>query len=926
MNKRYLLLLMILSTQLLSFSQNIVVTCEDTVTIRFRAENRMRDLSNRMNFLTFSSTTQLNFEDSYSTSIKGQARTFYNDSVVISNDIDPELINSSTADNLLIKKYLNNLFSLYQKNEDDESTIFFTNIHCTNLKKTTYFYVNVYFDCIYKSKFIPSGKTYPKFSRVAEMIAEPNRNPGTGKIEWTVTIHSISFAKPGAFESDLSNEFTDITGAIDCDPGSIIGGIITDENRGLAIKASGYSDKAETYAARGNFEDAKSYMSRAASMDTSNLSYKLKLKDYQQELDKRQGNEKKSKLWAQQADYAYKFRRYHIADSLYSQLSMLDPSYRVPEGEQRKKEMSQIIARTEGLQGMCSRNQCEDVISQCNRYMETDKKAEPELLYWRAKAYATSNNPKRAIEDLTKAISLDNNYLDAYELRASIKMQNEDRAGALSDYSLLKSKDPKNEMYFVLSARAQNDMKNYTKAVSDYEGALQLNPENANTYYELGEIEFNNNESEIARKNFMRALEKQKSFPEANYYLGQIAMQNNTADRYQRAGEYFKLAISQGLNSEMKSLILKKADDFYLSTKDIGNPQNALAPLNCAIQIYDGKADYYVARGNAYSKLGDLKKAITDYRTACTLENTVPQNFYLLGISFYTNGQTDSAKYSFLKALDIKNNYYQAKIYLGHTYFKEKEYAKAVSYYDDALKLKKDSARIYYYIGNAYSQLHQPQQALDYYAKALDRDEEDPDFNVGRGNVYFDLNEYKQAIKDYSHALGHNPELAEALFHRAQCLVRMQDYDPALSDLNKYLQKHNSDPEAFRLRGICLMEKMNYPMAIEDFKSAKKLDKAYVSEPLLNKKLAYSYLKLNDPLHAMDCINQVLQSDQKNADALFYKGIALSMQNKMSEALENFKEAFATGAFSKKSVKNESLINSFAKNPDFVAVCNQYLH
>ena len=56
-------------------------------------------------------------------------------------------------------------------------------------------------------------------------------------------------------------------------------------------------------------------------------------------------------------------------------------------------------------------------------------------------------------------------------------------------------------MYFVLSARAQNDMKNYTKTVSDYEGALQLNPENANTYYELGEIEFNNNESGDCEEN-----------------------------------------------------------------------------------------------------------------------------------------------------------------------------------------------------------------------------------------------------------------------------------------------------------------------------------------------------------------------------------------------------------------------------------------
>ncbi|HRH65582.1 MAG TPA: tetratricopeptide repeat protein [Bacteroidia bacterium] len=927
MNKIAILSLFLFFNAMDSFSQGVLITCVDTVTIRYRAENRMRDLQTRMNFITYSSTTKLDLDESYATAVKGQSRLFYNDSVIISNDIDPQyFLTGKWNENLYVKNYLNQLYSTYARNEEDENTIFFSNIRYTKLKKTTYYYMNAYFDCEFKSKYKPTGQSYPKFQRVAELRVEPTGKTGSGKNEWTVTVNSISFSKQGAYETDVQNEVTDITGAMDCDAKEVLTEFIKDEDELRKAKASKLAINADQSAGRGYYEDAKIYISRAISLDTANLAYKLKLSEYQKIIDKSLGDESKSKQWIQQADYAFKFRRYHVADSLYSQLSMLDSRYRIPEGEVRKKQMSPVIAKADGLQGLYSRNQFEQVISQCTMYLQSDNNTTPEYFYWRAKAYAATNNYKRALADLNQAVSIDENYLDAYEFRALLKLHNEDRSGALSDYSILKSKDPKNDFYFISSARAQREVGDYNKAVRDYESALQLNPENAITYFELGEVEFLTNENEIATKNFIRAIEKKKIYPEANYYLGQIAMKEAKSDRYLRAGNYFKLAISQGLSNELKNKIQQTADEFYNSVKDMSNPQNALAPLNCAIQIYDNKSDYYIARGNAYSKMGDLRKAIADYRTASTLENTDHMNHFLLGIAYYENEQLDSAKISFFKSLDIKDNFYPAKIYMGQTCYKEKEYAKSIGYFEDALKLKKDSARIYYYIGNAYSQLHQTQKALDYYAKALDRDEEDPDFNVGRGNVYFDLNEYKQAIKDYNHALGHNPELADALLHRAQCLIRMEDYDPALSDLNKYIQKRSVDPEALRLRGICLVKKSNYPMAIEDFKSSKKLDKAYVSEPVLNRYLAYSYLKINEPVHALDCISQLLQTDQNNPHGLLYKGVALSQQNKMADAMDFFKQAFQTGKFTRKDIRNETILAPVSKNADFSALVNQYLH
>ena len=108
-----------------STAQEGLITCKDTVNIRFRAENRIMALQDRMNFITWGSTTKQDFDESYTTATKGQARLFYNDSVIISNDVDPQLIISNKRnENLYVKMYLNQLYSGYQKNDDDENTIF----------------------------------------------------------------------------------------------------------------------------------------------------------------------------------------------------------------------------------------------------------------------------------------------------------------------------------------------------------------------------------------------------------------------------------------------------------------------------------------------------------------------------------------------------------------------------------------------------------------------------------------------------------------------------------------------------------------------------------------------------------------------------------------------------------------------------------
>ena len=107
------------------------------------------------------------------------------------------------------------------------------------------------------------------------------------------------------------------------------------------------------------------------------------------------------------------------------------------------------------------------------------------------------NDSYGAISDYTKAIEKDPNYESAYRLRGLCKSSVGDHYGAISDFKKalnISSNDPKTAHYnYDNMATCMMDLKDYEGAYYALKKAIEINPDYANAYYNLGQVKFNLN-------------------------------------------------------------------------------------------------------------------------------------------------------------------------------------------------------------------------------------------------------------------------------------------------------------------------------------------------------------------------------------------------------------------------------------------------
>lgn len=91
-----------------------------------------------------------------------------------------------------------------------------------------------------------------------------------------------------------------------------------------------------------------------------------------------------------------------------------------------------------------------------------------------------------AIDNYTKAIALDTNYVIAYIQRAFCKGMIKDFAGAIEDYNVVLKIDPKHKFALISRGSAKNKTGDYQSAIDDFNKALELDPSDQEAYNNRG--------------------------------------------------------------------------------------------------------------------------------------------------------------------------------------------------------------------------------------------------------------------------------------------------------------------------------------------------------------------------------------------------------------------------------------------------------
>lgn len=189
---RALLLFTLLLMSISNFAQVVPapLKADDTKEIRYQARRRIEhDLKDLLNTLTFEDVGEAERKELIRNSyLPGVNQLFYDDGVVIEDDINPSRFDGSSVRDLIIPEYLSSLDLMYQKTS--EPSIIISNIVvASEVQNADYPFIKVFFTSQFKSKHLKIPSPYRPTQRVAELRAEKK-----GK-KWHLFVTRIAFAK-----------------------------------------------------------------------------------------------------------------------------------------------------------------------------------------------------------------------------------------------------------------------------------------------------------------------------------------------------------------------------------------------------------------------------------------------------------------------------------------------------------------------------------------------------------------------------------------------------------------------------------------------------------------------------------------------------------------------------------------------------------
>ncbi|MFK8037350.1 MAG: tetratricopeptide repeat protein [Crocinitomicaceae bacterium] len=312
------------------------------------------------------------------------------------------------------------------------------------------------------------------------------------------------------------------------------------------------------------------------------------------------------------------------------------------------------------------------------------------------------------------------------------------------------------------------------------------------------------------------------------------------------------------------------------------------------------------------------------------------------GNSAYKAGQTSEAFGFYKKTTEMEPSYAEAYVNMSSIRFEEKNYSDALKYARTAQNIEKVQYTVFSQLGKAY-------YMNDYYDSAayfLERiaifkplsDEEnyflaaakvgandfvgarvaadqlyakDPnnsDYNVLMGNVNSGLGEYNKAIANYNKALELRPESKYIYSNIASTYIKLKESDKAVD----YIDKGIAATEG-REKVAFLILKGNYYKGLEDLDNAESaFNEAFKIQPnnaniIVNQ--AAVLIDREDFESAIEKCNQAISIDSESKEAFYNRGIAKEMTRMVTEACEDWEEAFILG-----SEKAEKFLNSAACN------------
>jgi tetratricopeptide (TPR) repeat protein len=216
-----------------------------------------------------------------------------------------------------------------------------------------------------------------------------------------------------------------------------------------------------------------------------------------------------------------------------------------------------------------------------------------------------------AIEDFNRAINLNPDYANAYNNRATVRIELGDDPGAIEDYTEAILLKPNCAIFHNNLAIVYYNSGDYRGARAENTRAIQLNPDYAQAYNDRGFARLQMGDIPGALKDFTQAIELNPD---------DALAWNNRGDVYFLKLEDLQTALED--YTQAARLNPNNEKTFYnmgVIRSRLGEKEKALEDYTQAIKLERKFAEAYYNRGFVYGQLGNYQKAALDLHLAKNL-------------------------------------------------------------------------------------------------------------------------------------------------------------------------------------------------------------------------------------------------------------------------------------------------------------------
>ena len=305
-----------------------------------------------------------------------------------------------------------------------------------------------------------------------------------------------------------------------------------------------------------------------------------------------------------------------------------------------------------------------------------DKKDLPDVYRMRSSLRGMFGNFSGALSDLSAAIEIKPDDAQFYEQRALLRMNlQQDSTLILKDLDSAIAFGRRIETVYSLRATLRRNTGDNAGAMADYQAAIGLRPDFAQAYNGLAslfEIDGDDQKAAAVLESFVNIYEtsaaKKSGINVTGIGAGKpIEIPTDSSDRFQKVqGAMIVIESKEGQSPKSPEQLAKLSDDvgqtmntaliysklasIYFDNKDYNR---AAKTVEKAFAVYPNDFTAFQLRGKLRMQASDYKGAIKDFDTALKIMPGLPEVYLERGIALLSSGRDAEAKNDFDRYLQI---------------------------------------------------------------------------------------------------------------------------------------------------------------------------------------------------------------------------------------------------------------------------------